>query len=58
MSVHIDELHTDVTPAGGSSGGRDDRGAGGRETVEEQVARARRRADWVAARVAAEGFDD
>jgi hypothetical protein len=53
--VHIGELHTDVrTPAPAP----DRPGEPPRMPVDEQVAEARRRADWVAARTGAEGFDD
>jgi hypothetical protein len=56
MSVHIGELHTEVsasTPAvaiGPDTGPAPDPVA--------QVAEALRRAQWLAERVAAEGFDD
>lgn len=61
MSVHIDELHTDVTATGPGAGNG---GAGQRERHEstpssqEQWTQAHRRVEWLAARVAAEGFDD
>jgi hypothetical protein len=58
MSVHVDELHTDVMPAGGSTpASRSGEDTGG-DTIEERIAEAQRRAECLARRVAAEGFDD
>jgi hypothetical protein len=57
MSVHIGELHTDVTSGGGAaSDGRDPKGSG--DSGEERAREARRRSEWLERRVAAEGFDD
>jgi hypothetical protein len=57
MSVHIGELHTDVTSGGGAaSDGRDPKGSG--DSAEERAREARRRSEWLERRVAAEGFDD
>ncbi len=61
MSVQVDELHTDVVPAGIRTGERDT-AQGGAPTppwaAEEQWRAARRRAEWLACRVRAEDFDD
>ncbi|MFC8662307.1 hypothetical protein [Streptomyces sp. NPDC057199] len=63
MSVYIGELHTEVVPLGGPSA--DDRGnqaqqggSAAARALTESHREARERADWLAARVAAEGFDD
>ncbi|MEU3774906.1 hypothetical protein AB0F11_17180 [Streptomyces sp. NPDC032472] len=62
MSVYIGELHTEVVPAG--SGGPPapapalGSGAAGRWAAAEQHREACERAAWLAARTAAEGFDD
>jgi hypothetical protein len=55
MSVHIDELHTDVIPM--RERGQGPTGPDSGDTAEEHLAQARRAA-YLAARVAAEGFDD
>lgn len=52
MSVHIGELHTDVTPAPAPHP------EPSVPVGEPNAAEARARAEWVAARVHAEGFDD
>ncbi|MFE2480419.1 hypothetical protein [Streptomyces sp. NPDC001194] len=60
MSVYIGELHTDVVPAAGGAAppaAGPDR-AGGRWAAAEHHREACERAAWLAARVAAEGFDD
>jgi hypothetical protein len=55
MTVHIGELRTDVrAPAPVTDRPADPRPA----PVDEQIEEARERADWIAARTAAEGFDD
>ena len=58
MSVHVDEVHTDVIPTG-SPGTAPSRPAheplGARE---ERWLQLRCHAEWLRARVAAEGFDD
>ncbi|MGR6320731.1 hypothetical protein Q2K19_22140 [Micromonospora soli] len=55
MTVHIGELHTDVrTPPPDADRPPDPRPA----PIDEQIAAARKRADWIAARTAAEDFDD
>ncbi|MER7461299.1 hypothetical protein [Streptomyces sp. NPDC097981] len=59
MSVYIGELHTEVVPAGGAAppaAAAD--GTGGRWAAAEHHREACERAAWLAARVAAEGFDD
>ncbi|MEW2416045.1 hypothetical protein AB0953_20315 [Streptomyces sp. NPDC046866] len=62
MSVYIGELHTDVVPAG--SGGppapapAPGSAAGGRWAAAELHREACERAARLAARIAAEGFDD
>ena len=60
MTVHVDELHSEVvvptgTPAAGSQDGR---GATPPWVAQEQWRQARRRAEWLAERTCAEGFDD
>jgi hypothetical protein len=58
MSVHIGELHTDVSSVDtGSAPGGHDRGRA-KDAGEEQEREARRRREWLECRVAAEGFDD
>jgi hypothetical protein len=57
VSLHVGEIHTEVTPGGGPGG----TAAGeqpGEDALEERVTQARRRAEWLACRVAAEAFDD
>ncbi|MFF3862520.1 hypothetical protein [Streptomyces sp. NPDC002209] len=59
MSVYIGELHTDVVPTGGAAppaAGQDR--AGGKWAAAEHHREACERAAWLAARTAAEGFDD
>lgn len=58
MSVHIGELHTDVAASGAAAGpdGGDSKRRG--DSAEERAREARRRAEWLERRVAAEGFDD
>jgi hypothetical protein len=60
MSVHIDELHTDVTlaPAVGQGGGPDVGTGGGGGEPGEALEEAWRRAKYLARRVAAVDFDD
>lgn len=59
MSVHIGELHTDVLPAGESTGGSGSAPGGPAPEQAEQRARdARRREEWLAGRTAAAGFED
>ncbi|GAA1032661.1 hypothetical protein GCM10009557_31890 [Virgisporangium ochraceum] len=55
MTVHIGELHTDIRTPPPTVNRSDDRPPA---PADEQVADIRQRADWAAARVAAEGFDD
>ncbi|MER7756226.1 hypothetical protein [Kitasatospora sp. NPDC097643] len=60
MSVHIGEVHTDVVPVGGpgpaAAGGQG--GPVKEAELAERLGDALHRAGWLAARVAAEGFDD
>lgn len=60
MSVHVDELHTDVTlaPAAGQGGGLDAGTGGGNGEPREALEEAWRRAKCLARRVAAVDFDD
>ncbi|MCX4695767.1 hypothetical protein [Streptomyces sp. NBC_01408] len=59
MSVHIGELHTEVVPAAGPRPpGVGPSGPGGVHSAAEHHREAAERAAWLAARVAAEGFDD
>ncbi|WP_156178548.1 hypothetical protein [Saccharothrix sp. ST-888] len=53
MSVHIGEIHTDVVPAGAPAEQR-----GGGQQPAERLPEALAHAEWLRARVAAEGFDD
>ena len=57
MSVHIDELHSEVVPSAPGPGGP----AATTEppwAAQERWCSDRDRAAWLAARVGAEGFDD
>jgi hypothetical protein len=57
--VHVDELHTDIRPSGGAEpGSQDGAGKGSGETVDQRWRESRGRTEWLARRVAAEGFDD
>ena len=58
MSVHIDELHTQLGLSGALPGGQAGQQAAGGQPADERAAEERRRAAWLACRVAAEGFDD
>ncbi|MFB7253526.1 hypothetical protein [Streptomyces nojiriensis] len=62
MSVYIGELHTEVVPAGSASppggGPGGTGGTGGVHAAAERHQEACEHAAWLAARVAAEGFDD
>jgi len=54
VSVHIGELRTDIVPADPAPGGP----GGDRRDDPDRVRDAAERACWLAARVAADGFDD
>jgi hypothetical protein len=59
VTVHVDEVHTDVVSTGApgptsAAGPRPDPPG----VAEERFRDARCRAEWLAARVCAEGFDD
>lgn len=56
MNLHVGEVHTEVTPGGGPGGTTAGEQPG--DDAMERVAQARRRAEWLARRVAAEAFDD
>ncbi len=59
--MHIGEVHTDVVPVGGGPGPADAGGQGGpvkESELAERLRDALHRTGWLAARVAAEGFDD
>jgi hypothetical protein len=58
MSVHIDELHTQLRSTGALPDGPAGQPAPGGQPADERAAEERRRAAWLACRVAAEGFDD
>jgi hypothetical protein len=58
MSVHVDELHSEVVPFGRSAGGVPERRAEPVGAVEDRWRETRGRVEWLAARVRAEGFDD
>ena len=55
MTVHVGELRTEVRSAPPIE---ERPGDPHPAPIDEQIAQARKRADWVAARTAAEGFDD
>lgn len=58
MSVHIGEVHSDVSAAGATGSAADRPDAAPPERLEERVRRAAERAHCLRERVAAEGFDD
>jgi hypothetical protein len=59
MGVHVSELHTDVRSSEDPGhGGQDGAGKAGGETADQRWRQSRGRTDWLARRVAAEGFDD
>ena len=60
VAVHVGELHTDIRSGGGTESGGDGAGAGKEsgETVDQRWRESRGRTEWLARRVAAEGFDD
>jgi hypothetical protein len=53
MTVHIGELHADVSPAPSANPPAPTPGPASPEPADQRV-----RAEWVARRVCAEGFDD
>ena len=57
MTVHVEELHSEVVPAAGPAGrpGREPKVPGGDETRWREL---HDRAEWLAERVCAEGFSD
>ncbi|MCJ0874256.1 hypothetical protein [Streptomyces sp. AP-93] len=59
MSVYIGELHTEIVPAGGGSPPAPQQGGlAAAHVAAERHREAAERAAWLAARVAAEDFDD
>jgi hypothetical protein len=59
VSLHVGEVHSEVVPAGGTpgtAGGRE--GSGVPDDAERWWRQVRGRVEWLAARVAAEDFDD
>ena len=56
MTVHVNEIHTDVSASGGGSA--QPAGDGGGRSTDERWHESRGRADWLARRVKAEGFSD
>ncbi len=57
MAVHVEELHTDIRPADPPPGREPQEPLAGR-TTQDLWEEARCRAEWVARRTAATGFDD
>lgn len=57
MSVHIDELHSDVVPAGSGAAAREEPSVNP-WAAEERWQEIRCRAEWLAGRVCAVDFDD
>lgn len=57
MTVHVDELHTDVRSSA-EAGAPHGTGMESGETVDQRWRESRGRTEWLARRVAAEGFDD
>lgn len=57
MSVHVNEIHTDVTASSGS-GTAPAAAAGGGRSSDDVWHEARGRAEWLALRVRAEAFSD
>jgi hypothetical protein len=60
VSLYIGEVHSEVVPTGGEAPTRPgaDPGAAVVDAAEQRWREARCRAEWLAARTAAEGFDD
>ncbi|MGH3823171.1 MAG: hypothetical protein ACRDRA_10115 [Pseudonocardiaceae bacterium] len=60
MTVHIDELHSDVVPTGGgsASSGEARRRDEPEWMAQQRWSEARCRSDWLAQRVCAVDFDD
>ncbi len=59
MAVHVSELHTDVRSGDEPAPPHQDApGKHGGETTDQRWRESRGRAEWLARRVAAEGFDD
>jgi hypothetical protein len=59
MAVHVSELHTDIRS--GDEPAQPQHDASGKpsgETVDQRWRESRGRTEWLARRVAAEGFDD
>lgn len=59
MAVHINEVHTDIRPAGGDSS-ESSAGApeGGGRTADDHWLESHGRARWLEARTAASGYED
>jgi hypothetical protein len=57
MSVHVGEVHSEITTARPLENSGADRHAQ-RDSAEELAAAVRRRAAWLDQRLCAEGFDD
>jgi hypothetical protein len=60
MTVHVGEMHTDVLPASTSTAASPSTGQvqSGADTEDSRWLQSRGRAEWLARRTAAEGFDD
>jgi len=65
MAVHVDEIHTDVRPADSAapsravaSGAMNHAGDSSGVTIDQRWRESRGHIEWMARRVAAEGFDD
>jgi hypothetical protein len=58
VGVHVSELHTDVRSGGSAEQAGDGAGKDSGDTVDQRWRESRGRTEWLARRVAAEGFDD
>jgi hypothetical protein len=58
MTVHIDELHSDIAPGGGDPPASPSNTQSPGWIRDELVASALRRREWLEARTAAEAFSD
>lgn len=58
MSVHVNEIHTDVSTTSSGSGSAPSAAPGGGRSSDDVWHEARGRAEWLALRVRAEAFSD
>jgi len=57
VTVHVDQLHTDIRSSV-DAGPQQGTGTESGETVDQRWRESRGRTEWLARRVAADGFDD